>query len=106
VKPHEKIEQLKRDGLQVHVAHFRTLERTGALVKKHELSKIFLSEDVEPPRLSPKGGYTKVTVRDPFGGRLATGYAWCSKLDNFNKRTGLTIALGRALKALNSLPAA
>lgn len=49
-----------------------------------------------------KGGMTLVDVVDGEGNVLAQGAAPCSKKDNYDRRKGRTIALGRALKALKS----
>lgn len=51
-------------------------------------------------RVKPTGGVTKVTLE--FDGVRAVGFAACSNEDNFNRRIGYQIALGRALKRLSS----
>lgn len=49
--------------------------------------------------LSPRGGVTEARI--VRGGEvIGTGYAFCSRHDNFNKRIGRDIAQGRALKDL------
>lgn len=47
----------------------------------------------------PRGGETMVRVFDDDG-TTVSGIARCSDKDNYNKRLGRTIALGRALKRL------
>ncbi len=57
----------------------------------------------EPPRLlfAPRGGQTHVIIMGEDGEtELAYGHAWCSPKDNYNKKIGRTIAVGRALKFL------
>lgn len=44
----------------------------------------------------PKGGLTVVTIH--WKGLFGEGRAVCSRRDNYNKRLGRTIALGRAWK--------
>lgn len=53
-----------------------------------------------PYGISGKGGVTTVQVRTPEGIELE-GRAVCSKEDNYNKKLGVSIALGRALKNNN-----
>jgi hypothetical protein len=43
-----------------------------------------------------KGGSTEVIIESPSGERFH-GLAICSKKENYNKRMGIRIALGRAL---------
>ena len=47
----------------------------------------------------PFGGATYCILEDENQDILAFGYAVCSEQDNFNKKLGRTIALGRALKS-------
>lgn len=47
--------------------------------------------------LLPTGGQTKVILRTPDYGMIET-IVECSKKERYNKRIGLKIALGRALK--------
>lgn len=53
--------------------------------------------------LSPvyHGHSTQAVVFDPDGNIAAKGVAMCRPEDQFSKRLGRTIALGRALKKLN-----
>ena len=45
------------------------------------------------------GGYTQVFITPPGEEASFNGWAACNPKDNWNRRLGLTIALGRALKA-------
>ena len=46
-----------------------------------------------------KGGKTVVQILDRYDQEyvVAEGFAWCRPDENYNRRLGLTIALGRAL---------
>lgn len=50
--------------------------------------------------VSPKGGETEAKVYGPDDAVVAIGVATCHERDNFNRRIGRDIALGRALKRL------
>jgi len=51
-------------------------------------------------RFRDGSGYTVCLVLDKEGGLLARGIAICSRQDQFNRRTGRTLALGRAMQAI------
>lgn len=65
---------LRHSGYKVAVFHHR-LKRNSAI--------------------SPKGGKTEIIIDTPNGMRLS-GIAVCSKEDNYNKKLGVRIALGRS----------
>jgi hypothetical protein len=46
--------------------------------------------------LLPQGGFTRVRIPGPYEGTYLEGWSRCSDRDNFNRRLGRTIALGRA----------
>ena len=73
------VESLRKSGFQVRVYHCR--QRDAGQISCH-------------------GGYTAVAVTPPNGTQFSTcnGFAFCSKKDNYNKRLGVAIALGRAMK--------
>lgn len=50
--------------------------------------------------ISPRGGTTHAFVYDAERNLVATGYADCNEKDNYNKKIGRDISLGRALKEL------
>ena len=50
--------------------------------------------------ISPKGGRTIARILDAEGTELALGEAVCRPDEQFNKKIGRMVALGRALKAL------
>jgi hypothetical protein len=78
------VEQLRKSGYKVRVIHTRrgktTQRMDGGMIQT----------------VSERGGMTVVQVRTPEGEELE-GVALCSAKDNFNRRMGVRIALGRAL---------
>lgn len=83
------IKQLRQSGYKVRVFHKRNyndIQRIGGIAKL----------------LSPKGGETFIEITTPCRTFTETGLASCSDQDLFNRRTGNEIALGRALKSLQS----
>lgn len=52
--------------------------------------------------ISPVGGVTVCNIVNEAGESVAGGVAKCCDRDNFNKRIGRDISLGRALKNLHS----
>jgi hypothetical protein len=75
------VEALRKGGFKVRVRHSRRMNPTG---------------------INPRGGKTVVNLTTPNGIELE-GVAVCSRKENFNKRLGVRIALGRAL-AKSSIP--
>ncbi len=79
----DKIEQLKKIGYEVSIDHMRHYEFAGAPI-------------------SPRGGLTWARIWK--GAELISfGSARCSREDNYNKKVGANIALGRAMKHLKNL---
>lgn len=70
------VERLRKSGFKVRVKHYRLMNPCG---------------------IKPRGGKTVVEVTTPEGESLV-GMARCSRNENFNKRLGVRIALGRAFK--------
>lgn len=68
------VEQLRRNGYKVRVKHFRRENSDG---------------------INSRGGKTVVEVTTPCGSTLV-GMSRCNRKENFNKRLGVRIALGRA----------
>lgn len=58
--------------------------------------------DLKRRGLSPatKGGMTVCHVYDPSGEHVLSAWAHCNPKDNFNRKIGRQIALGRAVKAV------
>ncbi len=81
------IRELRQQGYKVRVLHAR---HTRAL-------KSLFSDKFE---LSPCGGSTTIELTTPDKSKTVFGKSVCSLEDNFNRKVGNSIALGRALKQL------
>jgi hypothetical protein len=92
---HKLISELRQAGFRVYINHDRIVKNQW--VYQNALTKVLT------PMLSPKGGSTIVEIHSEE--RQYTGIAKCSKSDCYNKKRGLAIALGRALKELSNDPA-
>lgn len=88
---HEQIKELEELGYEVDIEHRRKYE----LKEKLHDGLILLEEEV----LCAKGGTTIAYI---FKGddAASVGYADCSKHENYNRKIGASIALGRARKSL------
>lgn len=73
------IESLRKSGMKVRVMHSRINGQDNVIL--------------------PKGGCTVIEITDQ-NGKTVRGTAECSRKDNFNRKMGNTIALGRALEKL------
>lgn len=97
------VHELRQQGYKVRVGHKR-YQYTGigpagcSLVfrKDYEVSESVYGMAAIPWQPLPKGGLTVVEITTPEGETL-TGVAECSVKDQFNRKIGLNIALGRAL---------
>lgn len=100
------VAELRQEGFKVFVKHSRyyletrrfLFEKTliyGPLSKSEKEASGFGSEN-----LFAKGGKTEVEIYKN-GVLLGEGHAVCSLSDNFNRKIGLQIALGRAQEDLN-----
>jgi hypothetical protein len=69
------IQYLRQSGYKVGVYHHRRKTKKGTV--------------------SPKGGKTILVIDSPSGQHFE-GIATCSKEDNYNKKLGIRIALGRS----------
>lgn len=78
----------------------------GYIVKYHHRrsTKIIHAKKMDGPMevFDPKGGETIAIVYDTEGKEVIAACAICSPNETFNKRLGRTIALGRALHALDN----
>lgn len=74
------IQELRRSGYKVGVYHDR-------VISYNNLTKI--------KTINPKGGHTRIIIDAPNGDHFE-GEAVCSNEDNYNKKLGLRIALGRS----------
>ena len=90
------VQQLRAEGWRVGVRHWRW-SHDGAHLAPYtrDLERrdpIFIAE-----LPSVRGGATYVTLTSPTG-EVLEGLARCSIRDNYDKRRGVQIAIGRALK--------
>lgn len=58
-------------------------------------------DEEEKVIVDPKGGKTIARIIDSEGNLISEGYAICRPDEQFNRRLGRTIALGRALSVLD-----
>ena len=91
---HKLISELRQAGFRVYINHDRIVKNQW--VHRDARTKVLT------PMLSPKGGSTIVEIHSE--GKQYTGIAKCLKIDCYNKKRGLAIALGRAIKEMNSEP--
>jgi hypothetical protein len=86
------VQQLRNNGYKVRVLHNRLYSgyhkwQVGAIESaKHHYGPIYPD---------PKGGSTQIIIDSPDGQHFR-GLAMCSRKDNYNKRMGVRIALGRS----------
>lgn len=79
----------------MHAQHLRypAPNQMGTLAPTQELKDLGIT-------VSPRGGITRVVIaNEETGTVVAQGEADCSLRDNFNRRVGVAIALGRAIDA-------
>jgi hypothetical protein len=104
----QRITDLREEGYHIKVKQLRQLaDEFGSygFFPKHEIRELRKKKD--SLALSPRGGKTVITITTP-GGTTVEGVARCrcddpartTPGDVFNKKVGLSIALGRALKQL------
>ena len=110
-KPTPTVKQLRESGYKVRVIHSRRFLyiRDGKVnsinLSRKEFDDLKLSDDKKESimeGLQGRGGETRVEILTPEGKEIWGG-ASCSIRDSYNKRTGVSLALKRALEA-ESLP--
>ena len=84
------IKQLRQSGFKVRVMHSRYYQSTQKMDGVHK-------------EISSRGGSTTIEVTTPDKQHNVFGKSVCSLEDNFNRRVGNAIALGRALEQLKTL---
>jgi hypothetical protein len=81
------VHQLRKLGYKVTVHHTRNeIEKNRFCGMTYELD--------------PRGGHTHIEVYDMAEQNSYIGEALCSEKDNYDKKLGVRIALGRALKKM------
>lgn len=78
-------------GLRVKAQHLRNADGEFPLLTIFQCRRF----DLTP---QPKGGATSVFLYDKEKNIVASAMALCSQLDHYDKRRGVEIALGRALR--------
>lgn len=88
------VEELRKSGYKIRITHFRNL---------FNYSYVGYPKDYNAKGndICPRGGETVVQLTTPEGKDIATT-ALCNLADNYNKKIGVAIALGRALKKLKN----
>lgn len=110
MKSGQVIDSLRELGFEVHVRHSRPIEGHVVYGRDELMRTVVARLHCVPKYRLPKGarhalrgGYTDVTVATPRGEQvIATA---TTRWDEpFNRQVGLSVALGRALKALDVDP--
>lgn len=70
----------------MHSRYYKDIQKIGGISKE----------------ITPKGGSTCIQITTPDGVLTEEGLSECSMQDLFNRRTGTSIALGRAIKELSN----
>ena len=86
------VKDLRQSGWKVRVYHHRNIERGPFMPDGRKFT------------LAAKGGTTEVMITSPgdIGTTSFSGVALCSDEDNYSKKRGVQIALGRACKAYSA----
>lgn len=84
------IQELRNNGYKVRVLHNRLYN--GYYKWQVGNNSNYGGEAIDP---DTKGGSTQVVIDSPNGEHFE-GHAVCSKKENYNKRLGVMIALGRS----------
>ena len=100
----ETVESLRKKGYKVKVYHLRKfipacLPNTWSMKDYYELKLTVTLQQIW--KLSCCGGATTVVICGKDNG-MYFGHAYCSDKDNYDKKIGVKIALGRALKSMGS----
>lgn len=83
------------EGYTVEYEHWRRRLSDGARVLANHPAA-----GMETDTVDPRGGKTVARVLDGDGAEVAVGEALCLDTDNYDRRVGRAIALGRALLLL------
>lgn len=88
----QTVKELRAAGFKVRVIHKRRANDNGVIVFGNK-------RVLKPETVLHTGGNTTVEITAP-NGATTSGHAECSLKDSFCRKTGLSVALGRALKQL------
>ena len=91
------VAELRKKGYKVRVLHLRRWVNTWTEAYARDVDGV-----IARPRwkMAATGGQTLINILAPDG-LVLNGIANCSNLDAYNKKRGVQIALGRALKQMN-----
>jgi hypothetical protein len=85
------VQQFRNTGYKVRVLHCRLYK--GVELSYSDLLSVYRTSI--KPKPDAKGGSTQVIIDSPDGKHFI-GEAICSKKENYNKKMGVRIALGRS----------
>lgn len=88
------VANLRKQGFKVRVNHFRNIVSDSTKEVETEVPAHMILPDDE---ILPHGGKTEVLITTPDGKDMV-GESMCHENDHFNKKLGVTIAIGRAMK--------
>jgi|LakMenEpi03Aug12_release.lakeMendotaPanAssembly.Ray.scaffolds.fasta_scaffold64657_12 hypothetical protein len=83
------VQYLRNNGFKVRILHHRL--HNGHYRSNHQ--GLLFNDMISDP--DSKGGFTKVIIDSPNGEHFV-GSAVCNKTDNYNKKLGVRIAIGRS----------
>lgn len=98
--PRITVKHLRQNGFKVRVGHYRWTDMAIMSYGQPTLQSDITSDDFifnDSAGINPKGG--KTTIELTKDGIDAKGEAICCLEDNYNRKLGVKIALGRALAA-------
>ncbi len=99
------IYSLKKAGFKVYVRHFRFSNVDGQLHSLPECKEMAKGapENIKLNHIKSRGGKVEIEIQTPDGNHKATATALCCDKDNYNKKIGIRIALGRARNEIEKL---
>ena len=89
------LDEARAAGYEVYVSHLVYPDPPAWYQGKYRALPVRARTYVELYRIAEKGEHPEVYYDRQF---VSDGWAWCSAKDNFNRRLGVQIACGRALK--------
>lgn len=89
------VAELRRQGCKVRINHYRRYNKHDGLANKWLAEQLNLGHEFK--QMLPTGGLTRVEI-DGLTQNTLVGEAVCSNADNYDKKLGIKIAIGRALK--------
>jgi hypothetical protein len=93
----QSVKSLRQNGFKVRVQHQRFCVG-GGMLPEYQIRQ-------EKFQFSPKGGKTTILVSRLSDGTNFTGEAVCSESDQFNRKMGVAISLGRLAEVAKQLEA-